>query len=143
MIAALFGVTCVGKTTIGGLIGKKLGFEFYDLDTEIKLFYDDTLTNIYNSCFCRNEIDKKKAVVLQNILNRCGNNAIIAVSPIYYTMVYKHMFIRNNVFSIVLHDNPENIVDRMVYTDDNDVIINNLTFAPFKHSNNQVNMQIR
>jgi len=125
MIAALFGVTCVGKTTIGGIISERLGFEFYDLDAEIKLFYNDTLNNIYSSCICRNEIDKKKAVALQNILNRCGENAIIAVSPIYFTMVYKFMFIQRDVFSIVLQDTPENIADRMIETDDNDIIIEN------------------
>jgi len=125
MIVALFGVICVGKTTIGRIISERLGFKFFDLDAEIKSFYDDTLTNIYSDCICRNAIDKKKAVVLKNVLNRCGEKAIIAISPIYYTMEYKHMFIHRGVLSIVLQDTPENIADRMVDTDDNDIIIEN------------------
>lgn len=51
MIIALFGVTCVGKTTLGKLISEKIGYHFYDLDMEMKTFYNDTITNIQNSCF--------------------------------------------------------------------------------------------
>jgi shikimate kinase len=125
MIFAFFGVTCVGKTTIGEIIAESLGYEFYDLDAEIKLFYNDTLTNIYKDCMIKHDIDKKKAAVLQSILNKCSDNAIIAISPIYYTQMYKLMFTKKAVFSIVLEDTPENIADRMIYTDDNDVIIEN------------------
>ena len=125
MIIALFGITCVGKTTTGKIVSERLGYEFYDLDAEIKLFYNDTLTNIYSDCICRSAIDEKKANVLQKVLNKCGDNAIIAISPIYYTRMYKMMFMQRNVFPIVLQDTPENIADRMIATDDNDEIIEN------------------
>ena len=121
MIIALFGVTCVGKTTIGKILGEKLGYEFYDLDTEMKLFYNDKMTNIFSDCICRHAIDTKKTSVLQDVINKCGNNAIIAVSPIYYTNTYKQML--KNVLSIVLQDEPGNIADRMIYTDDDDNVI--------------------
>ncbi|HCC52701.1 MAG TPA: hypothetical protein DEQ30_12155, partial [Porphyromonadaceae bacterium] len=127
MIYALFGVTCVGKTTIGKAVSERLGYCFYDLDTEIKSFYNDTLTNIYDSCICRHEIDSKKATVLKNILDKCGGNTIIAVSPIYYTTLYKTMFIKQGVFPIVLEDTPENIADRLVYTDFEDKVIEHPT----------------
>ena len=32
----LFGVSNVGKTTIGTMLAKRLGFNFYDLDEEVK-----------------------------------------------------------------------------------------------------------
>ena len=32
MIIAIFGVVCVGKSTIGKLIADELLYEFYDLD---------------------------------------------------------------------------------------------------------------
>jgi len=125
MIVALFGITCVGKTTIGKIVSEKLGWEFYDLDEELKKYYNDTITNIQDSCFNRHEYDGKKGTVLKYILDRCGTNTIIAVSPIYYTRSYKTIFKKRNVFPIVLQDEPENIARRMIETDDEDNIIEN------------------
>ena len=39
----LFGVSNVGKTTIGKLLAEKIKFSFYDLDDEIKKYYGITL----------------------------------------------------------------------------------------------------
>ena len=125
MIVALFGITCVGKTTIGKIISDELHYEFYDLDAELKLYFKDTITNIQNSCFNQHEYDGKKIEVLKSILTRCGNNSIIAVSPIYYTATYKKPFRTHNVFPIELRDLPENIALRMIETDDEDNLIEN------------------
>jgi len=35
----LLGVSCVGKTTIGKRLAERLGYAFFDLDTEIEQFY--------------------------------------------------------------------------------------------------------
>ena len=35
----LFGVSNVGKTTIGKIMAEKLGYSFYDLDDEVKKYY--------------------------------------------------------------------------------------------------------
>lgn len=32
----LFGISNVGKTTIGTMLAKQLGYSFYDLDEEVK-----------------------------------------------------------------------------------------------------------
>jgi len=133
MIIALFGITCVGKTTVGKIISEKLGYEFYDLDEELKLYFNDTISNIQDSSFNRYGFDGKKGIVLKEIIGKCSENATIAVSPIYYTVNYNNLFKKNNVFSIVLQDTPENIVDRMIYTDDDDNIIEiNLAEAELK-----------
>ena len=124
MIIALFGVTCVGKTTIGKIVADELGYSFFDLDAQMKLFYNDTIINIQRGCI-GDALDTKKARVLKSILDRCGDRAVIAVSPIYYTTKYKLMFKNSKVLSIVLQDSPENIVDRMIYTDDADNVIEN------------------
>ena len=39
----LFGVSNVGKTTVGKLLSEKLAFGFYDLDEEIKTYYGISL----------------------------------------------------------------------------------------------------
>jgi len=119
MIIAIFGIVCVGKTTIGKLIANELQYEFYDLDMEMKRFYNDTILNIQRGCFA-DEYDSKKAAVLKDVLSKCGKNSVIAMSPIYYTIKYKKMFKDHNVLSIVLRDSPENIALRLTETDDND-----------------------
>ena len=116
MIIAFFGVTCVGKTTIGRIVANELQYGFFDVDDEMKLFYNDTIENIQRGCF-GDGYDEKKGRVLKDILGRCGENAIIAMSPIYYTTKYKTMFKNYGVLSIVLEDSPENIANRIIYTD--------------------------
>ena len=124
MIIAFFGVTCVGKTTIGRIVADFMQYSFYDLDTEMKQFYNDTIENIQRGCF-GDAYDSKKALVLKSILDKCHDNMVIAMSPIYYTTKYKLMFKKANVLSIVLHDSPENIANRLVYTDEKDIVIEN------------------
>ena len=43
MTILLFGVSNVGKTTIGENLAQRLGYLFYDLDEEVKNHYDTTL----------------------------------------------------------------------------------------------------
>ena len=124
MIIAFFGIACVGKTTVGKIVADELHYDFFDLDDEMKRYYNDTIENIQRGCI-RNTLDTKKALVLKDVLDKCIDNAVIAMSPIYYTVKYKLLFRNNNVFSIVLQDSPENIVKRLVYTDDYDIVIEN------------------
>ncbi|MDR1111333.1 MAG: hypothetical protein LBP92_11735 [Deltaproteobacteria bacterium] len=126
MIFALFGVTCVGKTTIGQIVSEILCYDFYDLDIELKLYFNDTIENIQDSCFNRFEYDNKKVKALKNVVKKCNKNTIIAMSPIYYASKYKSLFKINNILSIELQDTPENIAKRIIYTDENDNLIENI-----------------
>lgn len=49
MTIYLFGVSNVGKTTTGELLAEKLGFVFYDLDEEVKKYFNVTLEEFVNS----------------------------------------------------------------------------------------------
>ena len=49
MTIYLFGVSNVGKTTTGELLAEKLGYVFYDLDDEVKRYYDMTLEEFVNT----------------------------------------------------------------------------------------------
>ena len=124
MIIAFFGIVCVGKTTIGKIVADKLHYDFYDLDKEMKIYYNDTILNIQKGCF-GDALDTKKVLVLKDILTRCSRNTIISMSSIYYTVKYKLMFKNYKVFSILLQDSPENIARRMIDTDDYDNVIEN------------------
>ena len=125
MIIAFFGVTCVGKTTIGRIVADVLHYDFFDLDAEMKSFYNDTIIGIQRGCI-GDELDTKKATVLKDVLGRCGDTAVISMSPIYYTVKYKLMFRNNKVFSILLQDSHENIAKRLIDTDDDGNVIEDL-----------------
>lgn len=43
----LFGVSNVGKTTVGEILADKIGYDFYDIDFEIK---NDTISLLKNLC---------------------------------------------------------------------------------------------
>lgn len=45
----LFGISNVGKTTIGGILAQKLGYVFFDLDEEVKKRHHITLEQFVNT----------------------------------------------------------------------------------------------
>jgi len=44
----IFGVSNVGKTTIGSILAVNLGYDFFDLDEEVKRYYHTTLEDFVN-----------------------------------------------------------------------------------------------
>lgn len=111
MTIYLFGVSNVGKTTTGELLAEKLGYVFYDLDDEVKRYYDMTLE----------ERDKKRSAVLRKIAEDTREK-VVAVAPITYINYMNGLIRQKDVLAIELRDTPENIFDRLVFSDENDVI---------------------
>ena len=60
----LFGVSNVGKTTIGKLLAEKIKFSFYDLDDEIKKYYGITLEEFVHTENLRWRDQKRGQMVL-------------------------------------------------------------------------------
>lgn len=82
MTIYLFGVSNVGKTTTGELLAEKLGFVFYDLDEEVKKYFNVTLEEFVNTGTLE-ERDQKRAEVLEKIAGD-RHNKVVAVTPIAY-----------------------------------------------------------
>jgi shikimate kinase len=122
-IIALFGITCVGKTTIGKILSEKLGYAFIDLDAEIKKYYNDTLDNIYRDCIFPMQKDEKKSIVLSRVIAKCKSNTVLAMSPMYYYTKYRQLIKSRDIICIELRDKPGFIAKRMFVYDDNDEII--------------------
>ena len=116
----IFGISNVGKTTLGQMLAHQLGFGFYDLDDEIKSFYKTTLEDFVNTGFLDSR-DKKRGRVLNNLVSQPGNH-VIAVCPIYYSRNFNHLLSREDVLAIELQDAPEHVFDRLVFSDENDQI---------------------
>ena len=119
MTIYLFGVSNVGKTTTGRLLAKVLDYIFYDLDEEVKHF-SVTLEEFVNTGTLR-ERDRKRGEVLDRIV-RDKRDKVVAVTPIAYMEYIRKFLLRKNVLAIELCDTPEHIFDRLVFSDENDVV---------------------
>lgn len=120
MTIFLFGTSNVGKTTTGEELAEQLGFVFYDLDEEVKKYYATTLEQFVRTGTLF-ERDKKRGRVINRIMKN-SSNKVIAITPIYYSSNFNRYITREDVLSIELQDLPENIFQRLVFSDENDVI---------------------
>jgi len=118
----LFGLSNVGKTTAGRILAEKLGYSFYDLDDEIRKKYSMTQQEFIDTFWLRNERDRLRGQLLGEILENDGDK-VIAVTPMYYSSYFsKYLKKRDDVIGIEMQDTPENIFNRLVFTDDNDQV---------------------
>lgn len=122
MIILLFGISNVGKTTLGEVLSTKLNYEFYDLDQEIKNYYRVTIEGFFKKYSDLKVRDRKRSELLKRLI-KGKENVVIAVSPITYIQYFKEILSKDNIVSFELINTPENIFDRLVFTDDNDNII--------------------
>lgn len=116
----LFGVSNVGKSVSGKLLASHLNYVFYDLDEEVKKDQNMTLEQ-FVSTGTLGERDAIRCRIL-NYLVRKNGNKVIAVSPLSYIKDIKYLFSSPAVITIELTDSAENIFDRLVFSDENDVI---------------------
>ena len=116
----LFGVSTVGKTTLGTMLAKRLGYSFYDLDEEVKKEFHTTLEEFVHMENLRWR-DQKRGRIIKRILSIC-DNMVFAISPISYTDNFRTRVIAEDVLPIVIADTPENIFERLVFSDENDKI---------------------
>ena len=80
----LFGVSCVGKTTIGTLLAERLGYDFFDLDEETKRFYGMTLEEFVHTGTLRDR-DEMRGDLIERILDLDGNK-VVAVTPMSFAV---------------------------------------------------------
>lgn len=121
MVVLLFGISNVGKSSTGRILASKLGFDFYDLDDEVKKVYRITLEEFVNTGTLK-ERDCKRCKVLSDILNSSDKSKVIAVTPISNIEYISDILDYDGILSIELKDSAENIFDRLVFSDENDII---------------------
>lgn len=80
----LFGISNVGKSTIGKKLSEKLGYDFDDLDEEIKRQYGkiDDFQLEYPFDYERH---RKRGDILKEIIDKYVDDVVIAVSVINYS----------------------------------------------------------
>lgn len=120
MIILIFGVSNVGKTTTGKMLADRLGYDFYDLDEEVKRYYHTTLEEFVRTGTV-NSRDKKRGVVINEIMSN-SSDKVLVISPMSYSVNFNNHIDREDVFSIELQDSAEHIFNRLVFSDENDKI---------------------
>lgn len=134
MIILLFGISNVGKTTVGKLLAKKLNYQFYDMDEEIRKYYHTTNIGFINRYKNLEDRDQRRAKLLKRLLKN-KNHVVVAVTPISFFNDFYDIIFEDNVLSIELSDTVENIFDRLVFTDDDDIIKDDSRKYALDHKN--------
>jgi shikimate kinase len=114
----LFGVSNIGKSVTDQLLAARLGFEFYDLDGEVKKFIGASIEEFVNtgSLFYRDQIRCE----LINRITKIQTNKVLAVTPLSYIKSIRHLFFSNDTLAIELQESVQNIFDRLLFSDEND-----------------------
>jgi len=120
MIIYLVGISCVGKTTIGKMLADKIRFSFFDLDEEIQNYYKKPIERIQNECLTMNGYREKASVVLDKLFSK-NINSVISGTPsglkYSYLQVYKKHKADKDLYSIVINDMHEYVLDRLTFYD--------------------------
>ena len=120
MKICLFGVSNVGKTTVGKLLAERLNIKFVDLDEEVKNRLKISLEEFVNTENLRWR-DQKRGSIIKKII-KMEEDVVFAISPISYFENFKTSIISDDNLLIELYDTPENIFSRLVFSDENDEI---------------------
>lgn len=115
----LFGIKNMGKTSIGEVLAQKLQYDFYDLDEEIKKKYKMTLENFINTYPDDYERNQKRCDFVHELIDKSANS-VIAVSILNYKDQVDQLLKHEDILPIELRDTPQNIFDRLVFSDEND-----------------------
>ena len=116
----LTGVNCVGKSSIGECLAKRLDISFFDFDHEIEDFYGKPLGRIYNEFFTNYSYRKEAcAKVLKWLIvtNKQYDYVIVMPSTGLHAPYYRIIRGANGMI-IVIQDKPENTVKHLTFYDD-------------------------
>lgn len=129
----IFGISCVGKTTVGSLLAKKMNCKFYDLDQVNKDVYGsiEAFQNAFPYAYDR---AMKQADTLQKIIAEDDEDAVIAVTPISYSEGINKILLIENVIAFELQDTEEHVFDRLFFTDENDVLMEDSEEYKLEHA---------
>ena len=129
----IFGVSCVGKTTIGILLAKKLNCKFMDLDNiNIKNYGSiEAFQRVFPFSYDR---ALKQGMTLRTLIDEDKEDVVIAVTPINYADGINELFELENVVAFEVQDTAEHIFDRLLFTDENDVIMEDSEEYKLQHA---------
>lgn len=114
----LTGVGCVGKTTIGTELASLLGYPFYDLDSEVEAFYQLSIERLQKHHRSMTAFRKAAAKVLEHILSVPESHCcVVALPPRGLMDAYWNVVRNTKVTTVAIQDEPESILNRIVFFD--------------------------
>lgn len=118
----IFGISNVGKTTVGSMLAAKLGFRVFDLDNVIRKKYKTTIKKFIKNGTVEDR-DKLRGAAIRQIVNSEVGDKVIIISPMTYSKYYEPVLHADKKsICIQLKDTPRNIFNRLIFTDENDKI---------------------
>jgi shikimate kinase len=113
---SLVGVSCVGTTTIGGILADRRGWPFFDLDEEIERYFGTSIERLQARFLTGYSYRKECAVVLENIAT-ADQDCVIALPPSGLRDAFLRVVRRVPGLTVAVHDTPENILERITFYD--------------------------
>ncbi|MFC1896129.1 shikimate kinase [Thermodesulfobacteriota bacterium] len=114
----LTGVGCVGKTTIGKIMGELLGVRFFDLDNEIESFFETSIERLQDRFLTIHSFHNEAAKALMHLLSRQeSQDCVIALPPSGLMGGYLRAIKKANGITVAVTDKPENILERIRFYD--------------------------
>ena len=121
------GVACVGKTTLGAKLAALLGYQCFDLDTEIERFFGMSIPRLRGRFLTSYSYHKEAAKALKHVLSReSGRDCVIALPPAGLMDAYWLLVKVTEAATVVLQDTPENILKRITFYDDDSRLIDKI-----------------
>ena len=118
MKICLVGVSCVGKTTIGKRLAERLGYTFFDLDTEIEHAFGTSIERLKAELLTEYSFRQKASLVLKHIASQQEKpHCVVALPPSGLMAPYYRVLKQGACVTIALHDRPENILARITFYD--------------------------
>jgi shikimate kinase len=112
----LVGVSCVGTTTIGRLLGGRRGWPFFDLDEAIERHFGLSIERLQARFLTGYSYRKECAVVLESIAT-ANPDCVIALPPSGLRDAFLRVIRRVPGVTVAVHDTPENILERITFYD--------------------------
>ena len=114
----LAGISCVGKTTIGAELAALLQCSFFDLDAEIESYFSTPIEHLQDKHLSKLSFRKEASKALKHILDQQASLiSVIALRPSGLMDSYWRLVKKSKGIVVVLTDDAENILNRIVFFD--------------------------
>lgn len=95
------------------------------MDAEVEKYYGKPISYLQKEAIGLEKFRSKVADVLQGIVNANHDNYVVALPPSGFRQMYWKVIQSVNPFTIVLVDKAVNILNRLVFFDDNSNLLEN------------------
>ncbi len=112
----LVGVGCVGKTTVGAILARRLEVPFFDLDAEIERHFGTSIERLQARFLTDYSYRKECAPVLKRVADD-HPDCVIALPPSGLRDAYLRVMRKLDCVSVVVEDTPDNILERITFFD--------------------------